>query len=579
MFSRRRCHSSTIPGGLSGAHVSPVHRWKRAAAGALCWVAAVWFAAPAAGETVQDVVGQISQLQYQAYLGYPGDLTDANNPLPADRRNPLCTHSGDNRNNSQADWTTARNNMVHFFDGFGLTTTVENTPSYYNVVARQTGLTAPNEIYIIGAHYDSVGNPGADDNASGVAGVLEIARVLSQYRFAATITFVAFDREEDGLLGSKAYAGDANARDDDIRGMISLDMIAYNRAGASHDRAYLYGRTDPIRNALGGALTSYGGLSYTIQGHVDLSDHAPFEWNGYPACLLIEAGVWDNPNYHGPNDNVDVPGYIDYAYATNMTRGVAGWLAEQAGLIPWVTDWNQPAGDWSDANGWTSGEPTELTRASICNGGTVTVTTAGQACASLTVGGSAGQTGTVNMTAGGLAVGGGVRIYPAAAFNLGAAALAHADPNLDVDIENDGLLEVTAGSHTLGQVLSIDPNVLGTTQIDANASLSVSEIVQDTVTIGAGATLTIRGSNDTIGLMDGLLIDGDDFQLYVESLNSQPGVLGPAAGETPIPEPTSTAVLVLGLALLKRRSRRRRATLRASRATPTYVATKQGRGR
>jgi len=221
-----------------------------------------------------------------------------------------------------------------------------------------------------------------------------------------------------------------------------------------------------------------------------------------------------------------------------------------------ATDWYVAAGNWSDGNSWNGGVPDSGKNAYVDNGGTATINQAGEVCASLTVGGSAGQSGTVNMTAGGLTVGGSVKIGSAATFNLGAGTLAHADSNLNVDIANDGLFRVTAGSHAVGSVIPVDGNILaGTMQIEANSSLSVSEIVQDTLTIGAGATLTIRGSSDTVGLMDGLSIDGDDLQLYVESLDSQSGVLGPAGGETPIPEPCSALTLLGGLAWLRRRRR------------------------
>ncbi len=88
------------------------------------------------------------------------------------------------------------------------------------------------QIYAAGAHYDSTsdtpGNaPGADDNASGTAGVLELARVLSPCNFRRTIRLLLFSNEEEGMIGSSFYAGDASARGDDIRGFLNLDMIAY----------------------------------------------------------------------------------------------------------------------------------------------------------------------------------------------------------------------------------------------------------------------------------------------------------------------------------------------------------------
>jgi Zn-dependent M28 family amino/carboxypeptidase len=86
---------------------------------------------------------------------------------------------------------------------------------------------------------------------------------------------------------------------------------------------------------LANSISLYGnGITSTIQGQLDASDHAPFEWAGFEAALLIEGGVWSNPNYHSAADSVDTAGYIDYLYATNMTRSAVGYLATSAGLVP-----------------------------------------------------------------------------------------------------------------------------------------------------------------------------------------------------------------------------------------------------
>ena len=232
--------------------------------------AAVVAAASSAAETIQDIVDQVSQASYTDYLD-----------------NWLYTHDGDNR-------------------GIG------------------------------GAHYDSVNNPGADDNGSGVAGVLEAARVLSQYSFEATLIFMAFDREEQGLVGSRAYA--AAHSEDDIRGMISLDMIAYNPVGPTEDMARIYYDTHlpipQITSDLADAMAEYSGLSTTIAPGGDVSDHAPFAHVGFESALLIEYNVWSNPNYHKLTDSVDTAGYIDYQYATQMTRGTVGYLATAAQHVP-----------------------------------------------------------------------------------------------------------------------------------------------------------------------------------------------------------------------------------------------------
>ena len=145
----------------------------------------------------------------------------------------LYTHYGDDRGPDGPEHDPARDNIAATFESYGFE--VELLPCYspgapdetgYNVVGTKTGAIWPDRQYIVGAHYDSVGNPGADDDASGVGGLLELARVYSQYDIGCTLKLIAFDAEETGLWGSRAYAG-AHA-DDDIRAMIQLDMLAWD---------------------------------------------------------------------------------------------------------------------------------------------------------------------------------------------------------------------------------------------------------------------------------------------------------------------------------------------------------------
>ena len=196
-------------------------------------------------QTISDVVNQVSQTTYQHYLD---DL--------------LYTHSADNRGYG-AQHDLARANIYDQFSSYGLQTTLDpftyGVNTYYNVIAVLPGSsTRSDQVYLVGAHYDSVGNPGADDNASGVAGVLAAAQVLSQYHFEATLVFAAFDREEQGLIGSWNYSGQHH--NDDINGMVSLDMIANNN---DNNLASIYGRaaSDPIKQALSDAIALYGNES------------------------------------------------------------------------------------------------------------------------------------------------------------------------------------------------------------------------------------------------------------------------------------------------------------------------------
>jgi hypothetical protein len=271
-----------------------------------------------ASEIGQQIADQVDVSNYQHYLD-----------------DELYTHDGNNRGVGGPDHDPARDNIVLQLQTFGLQVELEDFWAAgehgYSVVGTQVGTVYPDAQYIVGGHYDSVSNPGADDDASGVAAILEIARVLSQYETEYTVKYIAFDMEEWGLLGSSAYVDDHLG--DDIRGMVQLDMIAWNGAGNACD---IYGRSasGPLKNAVAAAIDEYGnGLAAGIYGQFDASDHAPFEWAGYQACLLIEAEYSSNPCYHHQCDSVDTPDYIDYDYAANFTRSIAGFLADYAVVI------------------------------------------------------------------------------------------------------------------------------------------------------------------------------------------------------------------------------------------------------
>lgn len=269
----------------------------------------------AGGDLGQLVASQVSVDQYRFYLD--------------DR---LYTHFGDNRGRFGPEHDPARQNIVDELVASGLSVelhpfTYDGT-TYYNVVGTLPGFRYPDEQFIVGAHFDSANTPGADDNASGVAGVLELARVLSACRTERTVKFIAFDIEELGLYGSFAYAQDHAA--DDIRGMISMDMIAHD-VGTYTCEIYGGGASTAWGDALAAAVDEYGGALTAVRyDSMCASDDCPFRYSGFQACLLIEGNPFINPCYHQPCDSVDQPGYISYSYAADLTRSVAGFLAEQA---------------------------------------------------------------------------------------------------------------------------------------------------------------------------------------------------------------------------------------------------------
>ncbi len=184
-----------------------------------------------------------------------------------------------------------------------------------NVVAVIPGVHDPDKIVVLGGHYDSTtptsGNaPGADDDASGTACVLEVARILSNYQHDYTLTFVAFSGEEQGLLGSEAYASRARANGDDIIGMIQVDMIGYLQGGDALDLDIISNSSSAWIRSL---VIEVGGLyvpgfsivSGSLPGGAS-SDHASFWANGYDAILFFEDSGDYSPYIHTTNDIVGV---------------------------------------------------------------------------------------------------------------------------------------------------------------------------------------------------------------------------------------------------------------------------------
>jgi hypothetical protein len=252
----------------------------------------------------------------------------------------LYAHTGDNRGYG-AQHDLARQSIFDQLSGFGLDTALDpftyNSQTYSNVMAVQRGLLNPDRIWVIGTHYDSASNPGADDSASGVAGLIEAARVLSGHNFGDTIMYVAFDREEQGLVGSHAFVDERTTWG--FQGMVQLDMIAYNPVGSHYNTvAFFGGRRNaniPFRTELGAAVDLYSPeLNWVDRGGIGASDHQPFEDHGFASALMIEDGYTVNPYYHKSTDSLDTPNYIDYLFASRVTRSAVGFVAENAGRTP-----------------------------------------------------------------------------------------------------------------------------------------------------------------------------------------------------------------------------------------------------
>ena len=229
-----------------------------------------------------------------------------------------------------------------------------------NLIAELPGTSRADEIVILGAHYDTVPTtPGADDNASAVAVLLEVARLMRPAEPARTVRFVAFACEEvphfyTGEMGSQVYARGCRSRNERVIGMLCLEMVGYYTS-APGSQQIPAGIPEFLRGALpecGNFLAAVGNLPsaellQTFERgfkeavefplfaialpaqipEINLSDNSAFWEQGYPALMLTDTSFLRNPHYHLPSDTPDT---LDYASMAQVALGVLGGLSAAA---------------------------------------------------------------------------------------------------------------------------------------------------------------------------------------------------------------------------------------------------------
>jgi hypothetical protein len=222
----------------------------------------------------------------------------------------------------------------------GLPFTIQTFSSQYgpNIIAEIPGTDLANEIVMIGAHLDSIAgtsanrSPGADDNASGSAAVLEIARILSTRQFRRTVRFGWWNAEEFGLVGSRAYAQNAAAQNQQIVAYINTDMNAYRAPGDTYSVDFVTNDSTPsLINSLVGWTQTYVPALQTNTGPLSAgtSDHRAFFENGFAAAFPFEdLGNW-TPFIHTSNDDF-VQSTNDFLLSRMITQSVLAGLAELA---------------------------------------------------------------------------------------------------------------------------------------------------------------------------------------------------------------------------------------------------------
>ena len=265
----------------------------------------------------------------------------------ADLRTPGTTH-----------WQAVQDLCADRLTEYGYEVALQDYGTGINVVGRRLGSKTPEQIVLVGAHYDHIADcHGADDNASGVAATLEIARMLGQAEFDRTVVIACWDEEELGLVGSEAYVAAAVAAKDEIVINFNFDMIGF-RSDAdnsqtvppgfetvfpeqsaelaaqnfrgdfiavishslAHDQALVYASAAGRIGLANKIIEIPDGLENSeLFDDLRRSDHAAFWMAGFPALFITDTGEFRNDHYHcmgGPDEVAD----LDLPFAVQVTR-------------------------------------------------------------------------------------------------------------------------------------------------------------------------------------------------------------------------------------------------------------------
>jgi hypothetical protein len=268
----------------------------------------------------------------------------------ADLQSRLLVHLGQLVRPRHARWDgigllTVRTLIRDWFAGLGPVEEQhfeERGVAGVNLILRLPGLCPDREPVLVGAHYDAaIHCPGADDNATGVATLLELGRALAQRPALRPVWLVAFDQEESGLLGSRALASTLQASGQRLRLMLSLEMLGYTSAQQRYPipaMRHLYGERGDFIAVVGNAraarplLTLWRALGRSVPTRLlpvlaagrqlpvtRRSDHSPFWDAGYDAAMVTDTSFLRNPHYHQPSDTI---ASLDLPFHAAVTRGI-----------------------------------------------------------------------------------------------------------------------------------------------------------------------------------------------------------------------------------------------------------------
>lgn len=245
---------------------------------------------------------------------------------------------------------TVQNFLIDRFEELGLETYIHHHTGHIgetdtleagNVIAIQPGTEFPDQYIIVASHYDHPDGPGADDNASGTAGVLECARILSQHQFKRTILYIPFNGEERWMVGSYPFVQKCAREEMNILGVFDMDMIGFwpgpeygpvtMYSGYSYISERLFDFYQTVANTYLPEMPTYRFTKKDSYG----GDHMSFNIHEYPALYIgdIEYHA-ENIYYHTPNDTIGT-GVNCFALSNGFVRAVLAATAELAdGWLP-----------------------------------------------------------------------------------------------------------------------------------------------------------------------------------------------------------------------------------------------------
>jgi len=309
---------------------------------------------------VLSLVCYITVMPGKSFPGAPSAMNQAQQDLAARLRTDvsfLAASIGERNVMAYQSLESASRYIEQSFRSMGYEVTSQEYTTQMrrvrNVIASLPGTTG-GDIVVIGAHYDTVyDSPGADDNSSGVAALLELARVLRPDHPKKTVRFIAFVNEEPpwfqtDSMGSFVYASEAKRRNEHVSAAVSIESVGLysNQEGSQHyppGFALFYpskgnfvafvgntGSRALVRQAIRAfrsstSVPSEGAALPPFVPGVSWSDHWSFWQEGYPAIMVTDTAPYRNPNYHEPTDT---PETLDYETMARVTQGLVAVVRE-----------------------------------------------------------------------------------------------------------------------------------------------------------------------------------------------------------------------------------------------------------